>query len=314
VLHALHSSSAHAIKRKRIFRPRIAHAVARAGEDPRTIGFMATSAAAPTVCRLGVADAPALRALLDLDPLGNAYLRSELRLGMEGGEWWGAFDGSRMTAAVLGGPLAWPYIPDPAEAPALASALSGPAAPRMLVGPRASVLALHHAFGPPRYVREMRDPQPLLAVDRINLASIAPAPVRRATRADLEGLVVASAAMHREEMGTDPLTADALGWRTRMAALVARGWSWVWTEGGRIVFKAELSAWNPDAVQIQGVYTPPDGRRRGVATRGLAAVCAALLEEVPVCTLYVNHYNTAALRVYAKLGFEAIGAFTTVFY
>jgi ribosomal protein S18 acetylase RimI-like enzyme len=269
---------------------------------------------APAACRLGPADTARLAGLLDRDRVANAYLRSELRRGIAGGEWWGASDGSELMGAVLGGPLAWPYIPDADAAPALAQALAGPAEPRMLVGPRQSVLALHRAFMPPRYAREQRDPQPLLALDRGSLPLLPPAPVRRATRGDLEALVVASAAMHREEMGSDPLAGDALGWRSRMAGLMARGWSWVWTEGGHIVFKAELSAWNPDVVQIQGVYTAPHRRRRGVASAGLAAVCSALLEEVKLCTLYVNHYNTVALRVYRRLGFRDAGAFSTVFY
>jgi ribosomal protein S18 acetylase RimI-like enzyme len=273
-----------------------------------------TTRAAPAACRLGPAHAERLADLLDGDRVGNAYLRSELRLGIDGGEWWGAFDGSELVATVLAGPLAWPYIPHAQDAASLADALAGTAEPRMLVGPRPSVLALHRAFMPPRYAREQRDPQPLLALDRASLLPLPPAPVHRATHADLDGLVLASAAMHHEEMGSDPLAGDAAGWRARMAGLIARGWSWVWTEAGHIVFKAELSAWNPDVVQIQGVYTAPQHRRRGLASLGLATICSALLEEVSLCTLYVNNYNAAALRVYRRLGFRDAGAFSTVFY
>src|SRR5438128_12523980 len=73
---------------------------------------------APAACRLGPADAARLADLLDRDRVGNAFLRSELRLGMDGSEWWGAFDGRELVATVLGGPLAWPYIPDAEDAPA----------------------------------------------------------------------------------------------------------------------------------------------------------------------------------------------------
>jgi len=269
---------------------------------------------APTVCHLRGTDAPQLAALLQQDPVGNAYLRSELRMGMQVGEWLGVFDGDSLQATVLTGPLAWPYIPEPDSASALADALSGPAAPRMLVGPRPSVLALHQAFSPPRQARDRRDPQPLLAATADTLTLLPAAPVRLATSADLDALVVTSAAMHREEMGSDPLAGDATGWRARMSALIDRGWSWVWTDRRRIVFKAELSAWNPDVVQIQGVYTAPGYRGRGVATAGLGSVCAALLREVSMCSLYVNHYNDVALTVYRKLGFQPAGDFATVFY
>jgi predicted GNAT family acetyltransferase len=97
-----------------------------------------------------------------------------------------------------------------------------------------------------------------------------------------------------------------------MAVLFDRGWSWVWMDGDDVLFKAELSAWTPEVVQVQGVYTAPQARGRRVATRGLAAVCRALHAEVPTCSLYVNHFNTAALRVYTRLGFETVGEFATL--
>ena len=78
--------------------------------------------------------------------------------------------------------------------------------------------------------------------------------------------------------------------------------------------KAELSAWTPEAVQIQGVYTAPTMRGRGIATQALAAMCAALLQESALCTLYVNHYNAAALGVYRRVGFEQVATFATVIY
>jgi predicted GNAT family acetyltransferase len=46
----------------------------------------------------------------------------------------------------------------------------------------------------------------------------------------------------------------------------------------------------------------------------MAAVCRAVLDEVPVCTLYVNHYNTAARKVYDRLGFEQVASFATLMY
>ena len=61
--------------------------------------------------------------------------------------------------------------------------------------------------------------------------------------------------MHREEMGVDPLAVDAPAWRNRMLSLIERRWSWVWMRDREVIFKAELSAWTPEVVQIQGVYT-----------------------------------------------------------
>jgi RimJ/RimL family protein N-acetyltransferase len=265
--------------------------------------------------RLTHYDAPALAELLDSDVLQNCYLRSELRLGaLSSGQWWGVGGGGRLRATLAGGPLIVPWVPDHEDCDRLAEALTRQPAPRMLVGPRDQVLALHSARQRPPEPREQRDPQPFLALQRGALRVRPSDEVRPGTPDDLERLTLAAADMHREEMGIDPLAIDPTGWRARMSTLIQRGWSWVWTEGDRVVFKAELSAWTPEAVQIQGVYTAPSVRNQGVATEGLAAVCAAVLRQVPVCTLYVNHYNSPARAVYDRLGFEHVADFATLFY
>jgi predicted GNAT family acetyltransferase len=264
--------------------------------------------------RLRPGDTGALLRLLDADPVGNAYLRSEARLGLDGADWWGLHGSDGLRGVVAGGALVVPCVPTLADAVLFAEAMQSSSIPRLLVGPRDQVLALHAALTPTRTPREVRDPQPLLVMAASGLRVQPSSPVRRATRGDLDGLSLAAAAMHREEMGFDPLAADASAWRARMASLIERGWAWVWTAAGRVIFKTELSAWTPDVVQLQGVYTDPAHRGQGVATAALASVCAALFGEVELCSLYVNHYNTAALSVYQRLGFERVADFATVIY
>jgi uncharacterized protein len=266
------------------------------------------------VTRLGPAHAGQLGALIDHEPITNVYLRSELRLGFEAGDWWGAFEEEELTSVVLGWSLVVPYIPDLEAAAPLAQALTAGAQPRMVVGHRASVMALHNAFRPPRPARELRDPQPLMVLDRGDLRGTPSGDVRLATRGDLEALIVAAARMHREEMGVDPLAVDAPAWRMRMLSLIERRWSWIWMRDNEVLFKAELSAWTPDVVQIQGVYTAPKYRGQGIAQAGLAAVCALVFKDVPRCSLYVNQYNVIAQRVYARLGFKPADTFATVMY
>jgi uncharacterized protein len=273
-----------------------------------------TTRSALRVTRLGPADTDRLAALIDREPVTNVYLRSELRLGFEVGDWWGAFEDDALTAVVLGWSLVVPYIPDAEAAPPLAQALAAAAQPRMVVGHRASVMALHNAFRPPRPARELRDPQPLLILDSGDLRATPSPDVRLSTRDDLEALILAAARMHREEMGIDPLAVDAPAWRTRMISLIERRWSWIWMRGHEVLFKAELSAWTPDVVQIQGVYTAPQHRGRGIARAGLAAVCEQIFRDVPRCSLYVNQYNVIAQRVYEHLGFKPADVFATVMY
>jgi ribosomal protein S18 acetylase RimI-like enzyme len=267
----------------------------------------------PSVSRLSAADLPAIGRFLDTDPVTNVYLRSELRLGARTDGWWGVGTDASLRAVVAAGPLTVPSIPDPDDAPLLAQAVLHEGPPRLMIGPAPQIRALRAAMPLPQAPAEVRDPQPFLILARTPDGTSSP-PVRRADIADLDRLVVAAAAMHREEMGVDPLNIDAVGWRSRMACLVERGWAYVWMERGEVLFKLELSAWTPEAVQLQGVWTAPRHRRRGLATAGLAAVCAELLGAVPLCTLYVNAYNEPALRLYRRLGFRQAGDFATVIY
>ena len=265
------------------------------------------------VDRLRAADLASLRRLLDRDPVQNSYLRSELRAGVEYAEWWGVRDGDQLRAALIAGSLTVPSLSEPDDVRLLGETACVEQPPRMFVGPRDPVLALRDSLLPRRQPRDVRDPQPLLTLTTDASLVEEPTPVRRATRDDVEALTIAAASMHREEMG-DPLPVDPGAWRSRMTALVDLGWSWVWLERGSVVFKAELSAWTPEAVQIQGVYTHPGKRRRGVASAALSYVCRTILQQVPVCSLYVNHQNETALRLYARLGFRRAGDFASVFY
>jgi ribosomal protein S18 acetylase RimI-like enzyme len=210
--------------------------------------------------------------------------------------------------------LAVPWLEGFDDATTLARVLDRQRQPQLLTGPREHVLAIHRAQRPNPRPREVRDPQPLLVLRRGDLRVAAGSGLRRGTLADLDRLTAASAAMHREEMGVDPLAIDPNGWRQRMAALIERGWSFVLEDDGRVIFKAELSAWTPEASLVQGVYTVPECRRQGIGTSAMAALSELLLADAPLCTLYVNHFNTAARRLYATLGFEHVGDFATLFF
>jgi uncharacterized protein len=126
--------------------------------------------------------------------------------------------------------------------------------------------------------------------------------LRPATPADFELLLPACAEAHREELGIDPLERDPeiFRWRTRMQ--IEDGRSWLWAEGGRILFKAEASAWTPSAVQLQQVWVEPSVRNRGYGQRGLRDLCRLLLERVPTVCLFVRADNAAAIHAYEKVG------------
>jgi len=173
--------------------------------------------------------------------------------------------------------------------------------PRMIIGEERAVddLWSEASSGLPR-PRDDRPGQPVYVLDE------PPAPgdtgLRAATLADLDLLVPACAAAHREEIGIDPLRRDPDGfrWRTRMQ--IEDGRSWLWLEEGAIRFKAEASAWTPAAVQLQQVWVDPHERNRGYAQRGMRDLCRLLLRRVPSVCLFVRPENDVAIHVYDAVG------------
>jgi predicted GNAT family acetyltransferase len=130
---------------------------------------------------------------------------------------------------------------------------------------------------------------------------------RYSTLRDLEALVPACAAMHREEVGIDPLDRDAAGYRERIRELVERKRSVIRVAEGRIGAKCEFSAVTDDAVQLMGVWTNPQFRRRGYAKEMLREVCGHLFRKGKTVTLFVNDFNAPAIALYEGLGFQRIG-------
>jgi hypothetical protein len=179
------------------------------------------------------------------------------------------------------------------------------AAPRMLIGEASAVTDLWEACRDrvPK-PREDRPAQPVFVLRQ------APVPgesaLRAATLDDLELLMPACAAAHEQELGLDPLRRDADGFRWRTRSQIEEERSWLWEEDGVILFKAEASAWTPEAVQLQQVWVDPQVRRQGYGARGLSDLCRLLLERVPVVCLFVRSENAPAIRLYEAIGMEHV--------
>ena len=162
---------------------------------------------------------------------------------------------------------------------------------------------LRKRIDPPSVVRMN---QPIYALTRMRGPSGLRS-ARFATLSDLDQLVPACAAMHMEEVGINPLDRDAFGYRELIRELVEKRHSIVRIEGGKIAFKCEFSAVTPEAVQLMGVWTAPQFRRRGFARETLAELCGTLIREGRAVTLFVNDFNTPAIQLYESLGFQRIG-------
>jgi ribosomal protein S18 acetylase RimI-like enzyme len=174
---------------------------------------------------------------------------------------------------------------------------------RMIIGEQTAVSELWSAAAVrmPK-PRDDRPGQPVYRIDET------PEPGETGLRAamldDLERLVPACAAAHYEEIGIDPVRRDPEGFRWRTRAQIEEGRSWLWLEDGVIRFKAEASAWTPQAVQLQQVWVDPVARGRGYARRALRDLCRLLLAHVPTVCLFVRPENAPALRLYEAIGMQ----------
>ena len=142
-----------------------------------------------------------------------------------------------------------------------------------------------------------------------------PMALREATLAELDAVFLASASMHREETGEDPLLAQPALFRQHVRHRIQTGRTYVWFDAHRrLIFKADLSAQSRYGVQISGVYTDPTQRNQGVATRAMTELCRIVfVRGWPRATLYVNRTNAAAIKVYERIGFEPRQDYMTVF-
>ena len=239
------------------------------------------------------------------DPVKRVFLEDVARRGL--GRFLSVPDGRRLTALCHFGANIVPAGRDCAvfARPAAASHA------RMLIGDEEAVGELWDAardeLPPPR-----RDSpgQPVYELRRAPLS--AGSALRKARLGDLDLLVRACALAHEMELGVNPLERDEEGfrWRTRMQ--VTAGRSWLWEENGRILFKAEASAWTPSAVQLQQVWTDPELRGRGYARGGLTDLCRLLLESTPCVCLFVRSENERAIHLYEEVGMRRVGYFRSI--
>lgn len=277
----------------------------------------------PSVRVLGARDLEEAVAVCAEDPVSHAFVSSRLVAGLLGevghAEVWGFYEGSDLVSLCWVGANMVPVEAAGEAADAFAHrARRGARRSSSLFGPRDDVLRLwagvEAVWGSPR---EVRRNQPLMVCDT---PVVEPDPTVRRTRpAELDTLFPASVAMFTEEIGYSPVGVDGgAGYRAGVAEMVGLGRSFVRIDpdaAGRpeVVFKAELGAVTGAVAQVQGVWVAPHRRGEGLAAPAVAAVVEAVHRDLGArSSLYVNDYNSRAVRVYERVGFMVHGAFATV--
>jgi predicted GNAT family acetyltransferase len=294
---------------------------------PRAVGAFrqderVTTATAGVLRVLGPRDLHDVRALLARDPVAHCFVASRvLDSGLDswrlGGELWGwECDGTLTSLLYVGANLVPVEVTPEARRAFVDRCRRIGRRSSSIVGPADEALALWSdlsgSWGP---AREVRPRQPLMALSGAPLVPADPG-VRLVREDELDILVPACVAMFTEEVGVSPLAGGAsYAYRARIAELVRQGRAFARIEGGRVLFKAEVGAVGDGVSQVQGVWVAPEERGRGLAAPGMAAVALLSQSQIaPVVSLYVNDYNTAARRVYDRVGFHDVGLLATVLF
>lgn len=204
---------------------------------------------------------------------------------------------------------------DSSALPAMAQHLRRRRGERMIVGSRETVRALWkliESWHPaPRLVRER---QLVMKIDRKTLQPYEPrTTVRRARIEESEAIANGSAEMIRQELAYDPRRGSP-DFTVGVRRMVERGLWWIGIADGPICFLCNIGPWCEQTVQLQGIWTPRQLRRRGLATASLAGICDRLLENSPTVSLYVNDFNDAAIALYRRVGFQHVGDFQTILF
>ncbi|MET7721696.1 GNAT family N-acetyltransferase [Streptomyces mirabilis] len=269
-------------------------------------------------------DLDAALAVLDRDPVANAFVASRVQVaGLDpwrlGGEMWGWYEDGMLRSLCYAGANLVPICATPRAVRGFADrARRAGRRCSSIVGPVEATAQLWRllepSWGP---AREVRAHQPLMVTDRLP-ADIAPDPyVRRIRKDEIETIMPACVAMFTEEVGVSPLAGDGgLLYQARVAELVGTGRSFARIDqNGKVVFKAEIGAATRQACQVQGVWVDPEYRGQGLAAPGMAAVMRyALADIAPLVSLYVNDFNTPARATYHRVGFQEVGAFMSVLF
>ncbi len=275
----------------------------------------------PRLHALGAADRDSVLEYLARSPVENLFLASKVdaygidrrRLGKLY-----AFERDGQIASLLldGGTLFVSGF-DPEALPVFVTHLGPIRRCTSILGPAISVLGLFVGLaerwrGAWGSVSNVRRRQPLMLLEEPPEPTPDPR-VRRLTTDDYQSYLDASVSMYTDEIGSSPFKYGP-GYERFVMDRLRAGEAYGIVEGGKVIFKADLGPKLRDQAQLQGVWVSPDRRGEGISVPALSGMLRLAMRDYPTISLYVNDFNTPAIRAYEKLGFVEVGALATVHY
>lgn len=137
--------------------------------------------------------------------------------------------------------------------------------------------------------------------------------LRLATLADLDFVVPVHAQMAFDESGVNPLERDPDGFRQRCARRIEQGRTWVLSDAGEIIFKADIASDTPSVIYLEGVWTSGERRSQGCGLRCMSQLARTLLSHTKSVCVLVNEDNKKAHTFYQRAGYKLRAIYDTIF-
>lgn len=173
---------------------------------------------------------------------------------------------------------------------------------RIAMGPRCLVDALAEGVaGTPLVLRDQVYYGGSAATAARDLAAT---DMRLAQRADRDRLEQATLQLNASDLNIPPAQVDRRWLRDTIDERIAEGTTRVVGPVGSVYCKLDLGSQGPGGTVLEGVFTFPERRGRGLAT---ALVAAELLATEGAAILHVGVHNTPARAAYARAGMAEQG-------
>lgn len=137
--------------------------------------------------------------------------------------------------------------------------------------------------------------------------------IRNAKAGELEMIAEAHAEVALIESGVNPLEKDREGFLRRCLKRIEKQRTFVVTEGGKLVFKADIVAETDSVIYLEGIYVAAEKRGLGVGSKCLAKLSLQLLERAQHICLLSNVDFKGARRSFEKAGFKNTDICRTIF-
>jgi len=137
--------------------------------------------------------------------------------------------------------------------------------------------------------------------------------VRNAKVEELEMIAEAHAEVAFIESGVDPMEKDREGFLRRCLRRIEKGRTFVVTENGKLIFKADIVAETDDVVYLEGIYVAPEMRGQGIGSKCLSKLSLQLLERAGHICLLSNVDFKGAHRSFEKAGYKNTDKCQTIF-